>query len=504
MASLSTPPVSRKRADKSQSPSLKNDGISPQKNHLPRSEVVQRIYDAAKERQHVVIGSSAATGKTSLLQLLKKKLEEEEERVNVVRINMNSTDTADGLLRLLAEKGICKDVEKLSSLENTWLLLDDGQNAYDREFDPFWQFVVKSIASAEVDDNLFVVIAATYNLSTPKSPADFRGLERIDPSVTEEEARELFQMHAEVWVYKHWNTFRETLIDISKFSESESYHIGVVMAGVRMLADIRKQPDQPPLTEETALAVLRKGKFVAFLDRCFRLDGIPVHYKDRLLDVLTGDGQDDFLDADDDDAILTPFIRAGVLTRRGKFSNIAARWYYNRRCFPDRADKAPENLEELISGAVRLISAKRLRDTLVDGFPKEATFQHLFNEAMSQLLPLDNAIIPELNTLVTNPPSGPDVTGALDFFVNGKLKWCVELLRNGKGIGEHIGRVDVNNGKYRKVDMREYIVVDCRGPKMGGGVHPSESRCTLYFAEDFRHCLCQMRTKQTIRIELAN
>jgi hypothetical protein len=503
MASLSTPQVSRKRPDESQSPSLKNDGISPQKNHLPRSEVVQQIYDTARDRQHVVIGSSAATGKTSLLQLLKKKLVEEEEGANVIRIHLNSSMTVQHLMELLTKNGISTDdLSELEQIKNTWLLLDDAQNAYDRKFDPFWQFVVKSIASAEVDDNLFVVIAATYNLSTPKSPADFRGLARIDPNVTEKEARELFQMHAEVWGYKDWNTFRETLIDISKFSESKSYHVGVVMAGVRMLADKRKQPDQPALTEERALALLRKEEFVGFLDRCFRLpDDLPVHYKDRLLDVVIEGGQDVILD---NDALLTPFIRAGLLTRSGKFSNIAARWYYNHRCFPYRAAKAPENLDELISLAVGSISAKRLRDTLVDGFPKEATFQHLFNEAMSQLLPLDNAIIPELNTLVTNPPSGPDVTGELDFYVDGKLKWCVELLRNGIGIGEHIGRFDLSNGKYRKVDMNEYIVVDCRGPKMGGGVKPSESRCTLYFAEDFKHCLCQMRTKGTIRIELAN
>lgn len=119
---------------------------------------------------------------------------------------------------------------------------------------------------------------------------------------------------------------------------------------------------------------------------------------------------------------------------------------------------------------------------------------------MSQLLPLENAIIPELNTTVENLPSDPDVTGELDFYVNGKLKWCLELLRNGK----HIWRFDLNNGKHRKVDMNDYIVVDCRGPKIGGGVKPSESRCTLYFAEDFRHCICQMRTKGTFRIELAN
>jgi len=98
---------------------------------------------------------------------------------------------------------------------------------------------------------------------------------------------------------------------------------------------------------------------------------------------------------------------------------------------------------------------------------------------MSQFLPIQNAIIPELNTFVEDA-SGRAVTGELDFYVKGTLKWAVELLRNGDKIGEHLGRFDLKNGKYRKVDMSDYVVVDCRGPKKGGGAQPSESRCTLF------------------------
>jgi hypothetical protein len=182
---------------------------------------------------------------------------------------------------------------------------------------------------------------------------------------------------------------------------------------------------------------------------------------------------------------------------------VAATWYYNRQCFPNRATRAPETLDDLITRAVGLISANRLRDTSRQGFPKEATFQHLFNEAMSQLLPPQNAIIPELNTVVENPPVGTQ-TGELDFYVNGNLRWCFKLLINGDKIGDHIRRFDPNNGKYRKVDMSDYIVVDCRGPMSGQRVEPSAFRCTLYFAEDFKSCWRQMRKKDLCQIDLAN
>jgi hypothetical protein len=242
--------------------------------------------------------------------------------------------------------------------------------------------VVKNIASSDVEENVFVVIAATYDLSTPESPACFNGLEHIDPNVTEEEAVVLFNMHAEVWDYGNWKAFRETIVDLSKFVESETYHIGVIMAGMRMLANIRKPTQGLTFTEEMALAALRSSSFTESLDRCFCLrKNVPIDFKERLLDVVIRDSEDGTY-VEVDDLSLAPFIRAGLLTKRGKFSNVAATWYYNRRCFPKRATHAPETLDGLITGAVRLISAKRLIDTLKQGFPKEATFQHLFNEAM--------------------------------------------------------------------------------------------------------------------------
>ena len=143
--------------------------------------------------------------------------EEEENRATVIRIDLNADRSVKSLIDKLAEGGIVMG-SKLRQVKNTWLLLDDAQNAYHRKFDPFWHFVIKSIAGANVDENLFVIIAATYDLSTLESPADFHGLEHIDPNVMEEEVKSLFHMHAEVWGYEDWKNFRRTLIQVSKFS----------------------------------------------------------------------------------------------------------------------------------------------------------------------------------------------------------------------------------------------------------------------------------------------
>ena len=82
------------------------------------------------------------------------------------------------------------------------------------------------------------------------------------------------------------------------------------------------------------------------------------------------------------------------------------------------------------------------------------------------------------------------VTGELDFYINGDKQWCLELLRLGDKIGEHVARFEDHKGKYRKVIKKDHLVVDCRGPKVGREARNEESRSTLYFSEDFKKCIC--------------
>ena len=218
-------------------------------------------------------------------------------------------------------------------------------------------------------------------------------------------------------------------------------------------------------------------------------------YKDRLLDAVIGLHDTSAIEVVPEDVALGPFVRSGVLNKTGKFTNIAAEWFYNSQCFPNRAANPPDSLDSLVKGVVPKLSAKRLADTLENGFPKEATFQHLFNEEMSKLLPITVKLIPELNTFV-KPTEGSDGTGELDFYINGRLNWCLELLRCGYKVKKHLDRFNPVDGIYRDVPTKEYLVVDCRGPKKGSGCKADRNRCTLYFSEDFKSCRCKMRLEE--------
>ena len=372
--------------------------------------------------------------------------------------------------------------------------MDDSQNAFSTQYYPFWQFIAKSIQGLGEECDLRVIISTIYDLSTstPISPVQFSDLEHVHANISQDEAVELFNMFARVWRYEDWHIYRQTLIDVSKLSDG-NFHVGVIIGGIRMLDRCRKLPGAGIFDEPKALSNLRSAHFIDRLDRAFRLPGDFHPARRPLLDAVLAKSTA----IQTDNLSLSPLIRAGILDSYGIFSGVASQWYYNRRCFPSRADDlTPESLDALVVQAVRRMSAKRLRDTLENSFPKEATFQHLFNEAMSTLLPLTNYIIPELRTFAFDS-SGNLVSGELDFYINGDLQWCLEILRLGDKIGEHLARFDYEQGKYREVQMRDYLVVDCRGEKGARGVpvEVNEARCTLYFAGNFGSCICKMRTR---------
>ena len=503
--SLNTPSP-KKNPGEPPSPSRKLDGIDLGKQHLSRSDTLQRIYEAAKGNQYVVLGSPPATGKTSLLQLLQQSLKTEK-GANVIRFPVRSKP-ADVLVQKLAEKGITDDEEAMQKLQNTWLLIDDAQNAYDPAYSGFWEMIVKD-GSVFCAKGLFVVIAATYDLNTSLSPVSFGSMIHVDPNLSLPEAEALVEMHLDHWDFAEWRVFGEQILGISELNGAATYNVGVIMACIRLLADTKAR--RKSISEDEAVALLRGVDFITYLNRCYEMEVgslVTEEMKKYLaMALLSRPGVEDF-----SLSVIRPLLRAGILNTNGKFSCLAANWYYNRRCFPNRPLDAPDNLRDLIIESVRTISAKRLRDAVQSGaLPKEAAFQQLMNEAMSSQLPARYAIIPEYNTVAADSqdPSAKPVSGELDFYVNSDKQWCIEMLRAGKGVGEHLDLLKStpdNNGKkgkYRKVLTKEYYVIDCRGPKLQRGAALEDNKCTLYFEEDFSSCVCEIKGFADYPIDLS-
>ena len=242
---------------------------------------------------------------------------------------------------------------------------------------------------------------------------------------------------------------------------------------------------------------LRKQDFIQGFDRCFATDDKMLKdtsLRECISDVLLGS-----FHMEDGKYVpdrLLPMVRAGVLTLQGSFTCQAAHWFYNSVHFPNRAQKLPNSLQELIEGAVQLLSAARLKSCVQDGlFPLETSFQHLFNEAFTCLLPTIASLKPEYRTKVPGF-LGDTKHGFVDFYVNDSVQWAIELLVLGRGLTEHRNRFHPLNGKYRTLPTKKHLVVDVRGPRDTGIERAKQDLCVLYFSNDWASCAIQMEHEE--------
>jgi hypothetical protein len=108
---------------------------------------------------------------------------------------------------------------------------------------------------------------------------------------------------------------------------------------------------------------------------------------------------------------------------------------------------------------------------------------------------LDCLICPELSKIFPQLEAigGKRSSGEIDFYLNGELRWGIELLVQGNGIGEHISRFSTK-GKYSSLIPLDYIIVDFREKAEGtiSRVERHEKWLSVLFAEgsDFSTCEC--------------
>jgi len=194
---------------------------------------------------------------------------------------------------------------------------------------------------------------------------------------------------------------------------------------------------------------------------------------------------------------LIPMVRAGVLTLQGSFTCQAAHWFYNSVHFTNRAQKLPNSLKEQVEGAVQLLSAARLKSCVQDGlFPLETSFQYLFKEAFTCLLPTIALVKPKYRT---KAPGflGDAKHGFIDFYVNESVQWAIELLVLGRDLTEHRNRFHPLHGKYRTLPTKKHLVVDIRPPPRDTGIEEAkQDLCVLYFSNDWASCAIQMEHEE--------
>jgi hypothetical protein len=259
--------------------------------------------------------------------------------------------------------------------------------------------------------------------------------------------------------------------------------------------------------------------FIRNMARCFgSVHSAPVgnDFKSFLKGCFANEkGLDRFTNPQDNDSY-SSLKKAGILVEYPDstfgFSSPLAKRYYFKWIFPGRSETAPSSLSELIRNVVSNMSSTVLKNSTRPGdFPKEAVFQHMFMEGLALYTLPGCYICPELSKIFppnTNLNTQHTIAGEVDFYLNSNLRWGIELLVNGDGIGEHISRFAPPNGKYVPLAVNEYAVVDIRRNTTGRPTNISKhpNRISVFFKNDdysVAHCLFG-EDAAVIEIRLAN
>ena len=191
---------------------------------LLREELVNKSMSMAREGRFLVVSSPPGTGKSSLLQLVKRKLSKENIENNGqtrgYSLRPSTRDAPDfNLYDFVKERtGVSyKDSTvggQLNNCSEVWILVDDAQRLYGEKHKTFWEDAVKEKAKGAFGERtkVIVVVAATYYLSNVgDSPVAFMHEPRINLEamlLSRTEAKDLFNRRC---MCPTWSNYFERL-----------------------------------------------------------------------------------------------------------------------------------------------------------------------------------------------------------------------------------------------------------------------------------------------------
>ena len=391
--------------------------------------------------------------------------------MNTANVVWISCLTEISLYDIFIDRGI--DLKKFQTTLTKGLpvifFLDDAQEIYSDT--KFWEHLIK-IGPTWLPQNVRFVISSTHLVSYGNSsPVVFESITKLgrdDFLLSHEESIEFLELPV---IGLPPDMRNETLKHVI------SRECGGLIGALRQSVDSLKERFRKNHTEADLLQHFLSETLLFKMGRCFgdkHSSQIGYNFRVLLNKIIFAENQNvKSLEEQDMDSY-SSLLKAGILVqfpdKSFGFSSPLAYRYYFQWLFPNRSSTPPSNLFELVKNVISSMSATMLRySTTAGDFPKEAVFQHLFFEGLALFTQPNCSICPELSKIFPGNPTTSTqqkIAGEIDFYLNSTLRWGIELLVNGSGIGEHISRFSPN-GKYAPLDVTDYAVVDFRGNTEG-------------------------------------
>ena len=467
-------------------------GVANPSRAYQRDELVDSVLQKLSSNRFVIVQSPPASGKTTLLQLIAYKCV----RHNIVKKYIRLKKDQDPYETLMLA-GIDVMKNQVSWDGQAIIMIDDAQNAFWSDSNlTFWSNLMKDISLPE---RIRFIVASTYLIGGHDSPAEFANFPRIAPDeMLLSAANSLnFLVNFLKFPFSGCRPLVELIIEDCGGS------IGALSI-VEHQYKTRFYASNTPLSEQKLIDYFISPQLTLSMVRLFGSDTVLSTRLPVVIDLL----YDKYVNIPDVSNIaeLKRYIKCGLLSREEagmtKFTNAMSRRYFIHKMYPKTATSNPLNTVELVLNSIGTMSATTLRNSVVRGsFPKEAVFQHLMMGAMTSNLTAQTNVYPE-NSIVIGTDN--TIQGELDFFINGELRWGIELLIEGRKLKEHRERF-IGNGKYVALGCRQFVVVDFRRQVPSKNIVNKDNLIIVTFTSDnYESVTCLLPDGTIHTIELSN
>ena len=488
-----------------------------------RLETIDELMKILKEKKYILIKSPPLSGKSCLSKIL-EVYASNFHGIRVLKVLPFPNDTYDSLRENFNSYYKAQNITwstAFNPLEPTIIVFDETQILY--EMNELWNYL-KQLIDNNKNPNMLVIFFAAYqilNIKTGLTPLEFVSSNTFNMKLMglkESEYEELFDTyhHLKLNVFfdedlkffikkrmgSHIGLAQKSITHIYKRFQSEIINntlIKTYLTSATFNKDLSENRAFPKIKIIKNLNPIQ----IRILSSIFKWENISIENSECLNDINTN-----ILNLEQQGFLVSTVMPTSKVYEFA--SPIIGEIIYNQifsqnqiiynQIFSQNRDlflllKNPESmsLKDVCVHALQFINGSALRKTqefIKDGFLKEGQWQDEFYGCLTRILSTEYAISAE---------AGHELgcKGEIYFYINGKFKWGIELLREGSDLGGHLDRFK-KNGIYFKMEKKDYIVIDFRNNQfqkrkeeedldhlMRVVYDPNFLGCDIYFHEKF-------------------
>jgi hypothetical protein len=496
--------------------------LSDTNSYIERTELVNKIQEAAESFGGILIRSPPSSGKTSLGQLLYCFYYKQE---NVLPISItclywieNCTFEEAFATKSGTNHSLAELLAKLPLSNKIVLIIDEAQLLYNIIPTTVWAMLKMGLPH-----QLRIMFLSAYGLSTPFEFSQDRLFGLSDLLFTEVEFNQYIEKVNATWV-----PISQFPVVVRMIYDATTGHPGLIRKILTLLYDfIRKNSQKGTLEMEYwtegklkqilvsgALADAVKNNSRAFCVENVKTLNLPVGFENNF---LCGTVEEIHYDA----RIHNDLIKLGIFVvkpsdRSMDESIIDFSAPLIRRAFlsdfyeiPSEyvAYSIPSNLKDFVLDCLRQIPRSHLRNSNATNFSQsklnEAKFKLEFAMAARRLLGGRAKLDPEVGHIFNTDT-------AVDFYIIGNYRWAIEFLIDGDRLNRHIKRFQPS-GSYAAFPMNDHIIVDFKcssGDDTASTVQrlskhaPKSNLMTVRYTIAFHEFVVQYKTDDPITITL--